>query len=348
MKIGVVTVNESLNCGSYLQAYALQKTLVNVCDGEVVFLKNHRSSKNQLWYKMLQSLKFVCEGKASLAKHLLKVHTNFRKAKRAFKIIKAPKSIDAMVYGSDTIWNVNHPYFDKHWKRFWGVDYDGKKISYAASIDSTPVQKLLERKEIISAVLDFSAISVRDDNTENFVRQVLPSEQKIYRVIDPTMLLDADEYGKIAPEIEDKGYILFYYFGAIPENVKEQVRAFARKTGRKIVVFGSEGGYADKYISNDPFLMLSYYKNADYVITNTFHGNVFSLIFNKQFISFGGNKKKVKSLLSEFCQDSRLAEENDDLSNLFDTVVDFGYTNAKIKASREASVNYLKNTLCQG
>ena len=48
---------------------------------------------------------------------------------------------------------------------------------------------------------------------------------------------------------------------------------------------GADDGFADAYISNDPFLMLSYYKNADLVITNTFHGNIFSIIYNKQFIS---------------------------------------------------------------
>ena len=91
--------------------------------------------------------------------------------------------------------------------------------------------------------------------------------------------------------------------------------------------------------------MIGYYKKADYIVTNTFHGNVFSIIFNKQFVSFGKNKKKVKYLLEEFGLSHRLIDETDSISAVLDTAIDYTRINKTLEEKRNASLQYLEEAL---
>ena len=346
MKLGIVTVYQSYNCGSFLQAYALHRVLTK--QGHTVsFLRNSWTVESRLWYRLLQAAKYISTRKPKRAKHLLKVYNNFRKARKTLSITPDFASMAAVIYGSDTIWNTDDTYFLKHRNRFFGADYDGVKIAYAASIGSTSAQELLSNPALCNAISSFRAIGVRDTATLEFVKACYGDHTTIESVIDPTMLLPRAEYEQLACPVPEKGYILFYHFGAIAENVKKQVRDFADKTGRKIVVIGENVGWADAYVSYDPYLMLSYYQNADYIITNTFHGNVFSLIFNKQFISFGKNKAKVCSLLEQFGLSERLVDPETPFSSLFDQQIDHSVTNKTLETLRQHSLEFLKQQLSE-
>jgi hypothetical protein len=322
----------------------MQQTLQDLgC--KALFLKNKHTRKSRLWYRGLQAVKYVCTGKPKRAKHLLRVYFNFRKAQKKMPIAASYAGMDAVVYGSDTIWDIEPGCFLDDRKRFFGMDFDGRKIAYAASVGSATTESLFRHKDICSAVTQFDAIAVRDQSTEAFVKACCGPNQKIEFVVDPTMLLPVETYEAMAPAIDRSGYILFYFFGAIPESIKKQVRAFAERTGREIVVFGEDMGWADHYVSNDPFLMLSYYQNADFVITNTFHGNVFSLIFNKQFVSFGKEKQKVRDLLERFGLSDRLAELDADLSTLLEMKIDHSNTNDKLEKLRTRSRQFLHDAI---
>lgn len=344
MKVGVVTVYQSYNCGSFLQAYALQEVLKE-SGNEVFFVKNKFSNRSKLWFILLQAVKYVCTGKAYRAKHLLKIYSNFKKARKAFHVVSRKTKFDARIYGSDTIWNLNDPCFGNDWQNFFGVDFTGKKIAYAASIGSTPVEKLVRRKELCDAVNEFSYIAVRDEETYTFVERCLKSSRDIEYVIDPTMLLSVKDYEKITPVCEHPKCIFVYYFGRVPDNIRKQIREFANKTNRKIVMFGERGDWADVYVSNDPYLMLSYYKHADFIITNTFHGNVFSLIFGKQFIAFGKEKQKVCNLLNRFGLQERLRDEQEDVSFLFEKKIEYDEIANKIAIETNKAKEFLKKAL---
>jgi len=344
VKIGIATVYQSYNCGSFFQAYALCETLKKSTD-RVFFLENQIAKENKLWYRLLQCMKYVPTGKQDRARFLLNVYFNFRKARALLTTTKCPEAMDVVVYGSDTIWNIDDPYFLKNWRRFWGADFYGKKVAYAASIGSTKQERLLERDNLCKCLAEFDSIAVRDDATYDFVTSVLGSEKEVVRVIDPTLLLTPDEYEKIMPELPEQGYILFYYFGAIPEKVRESIRTYADKTGRRIVVFGEKTGWADEYVSYDPFQMLSYFKNAEYIMTNTFHGSVFSLIFNKKFVSFGKEKQKVRHLLEKFALEERLVEPGEDFLCLLNQEIDYSEVNHKIEIEREKSLSYIESVV---
>ena len=344
MKLSIVTVYQSYNCGSFWQAFALQKALTEQ-GHDVTFLKNKFATDAHLWFRLLQAAKYLCTGKTKRAKHVLKVYDNFRKARKTQAVVSFAASADAVIYGSDTIWNIDDPYFRKNWKRFFGEDYSGTKVAYGASIGSTAVKDLLSRKELCEAVSSFGSIAVRDRITCEFVKACCGDDRQVSFVVDPTMLLHRDTYEQFVKPVDQHGYILFYHFGYIAENVKKQVRTFANETGRKIVVFGEDLGWADTYVSNDPFLMMSYYKHADYVITNTFHGNIFSIIFNKQFISFGKEKQKVCALLEQFGLSERLTDPQAQLAPLFAQTIDFTYANEKREELRQTSLEFLQQQI---
>lgn len=344
MKVGIVTVYHSYNCGSFLQAYAMQQT-VQQMGHKVCFLKNKRTLQSRLWYRLLQSLKYTLKGNKKRAKHLLGVYYNFKKAQKNFVDKKSSRGLDLVIYGSDTIWNIEDDYFLRSWRRFFGADFEGNKIVYGASLGETEVESVLNRSYLCEAIAAFDEVAVRDEETYQLVESCRRAQKMPLFVVDPTMLLTKQDYIEIAPETHQNSYILFYYFQSIPENIKKQVRDFADTTGRKIIAFGDDNGWADEYISNDPFLMLSYYKNADFVITNTFHGNVFSIIFNKQFVSFGKEKQKVCNLLKRFGLEERLADEKDNISELLEKKIEYSDVNVRIELMRRDSLNYLKKTL---
>lgn len=343
MKIGIVTVYGSYNTGSFWQAYALQKTLKEK-GYDVCFTKTKTSLKSKLFYRVLQAMKYVLVANPKKAHFLLKVYFNFKKVRKNFNVVNCKKNIDLMIYGSDTIWNFEDDYFYNKKDYFLGKDFHGKKITYAVSMSNTSEEKMISAIGDISYLNDFEYIALRDDKTYNFIQKTV-SDKKIYKVLDPTFLIKAEQYGEILPKCSDESYIFFYYFCKVPENVIKIVRDFANKTNRKIIVLGESVAWADKNIISEPFEVLSYLYNADYVITNTFHGSVFSLIFNKQFIDFGNDKIKVKELLEQFGLTERLADETADFSFMFEKYVDYGEVNKKIANLREHSLNYLNDAL---
>ncbi len=344
MRIGMVTVYQSFNCGSFLQAYAIMRA-VEKMGHEPIFFKNKVAKRAWLSYRLMQSAKYILQGQFKRAKHVIEVYKNFRGVERHFNVKPKNDDVALAIYGSDTIWDTTMNYFDSHWKRFYGADFCGKKVAYAVSIGASKPDVLLSCEDICKSVRAFDKIAVRDENTLEFVRGVLGNECDVLRVVDPTMLLEISDYDEITPPCRENGYILFYYFGAISEKLKKEVREYADKTGKKIVVFGVDDGWADVYVTHDPMQMLSYYKNADLVITNTFHGNVFSLIYNKQFISFGSTKPKVRDLLCEFKLSDRLVDDGGDISALLEERIDFTEANELKKEAKVRSLNYLKSAI---
>ena len=87
--------------------------------------------------------------------------------------------------------------------------------------------------------------------------------------------------------------------------------------------------------------MIAYYKAADYVITNTFHGNVFSILFNKKFISYGKEQKKVVDLLKEFGLSHRLLNNEDSITEILSAEINYDKINATLAEKRQQSLNFL-------
>lgn len=339
MKIGIITVYNSYNCGSFLQAFALCTVLKR--SNDVYFIKRRLQSKqDRFYYRILQAIKYILKRNFKKALFILKKYFTFRKCRMLLPIKNKYSDLDLLIYGSDTIWNINDSYFMREWKKYWGYGVTQKKITYAASVGATQEEKILEKTELRQCIAEFSGISVRDEHTHNIVKKMLPDGETVKRVVDPTLLLDVQEYKNIANGCKEKDFILVYAFSDIGQDAIAQIKKFADETGKKLVAFG-EDFPADKHISYNPFDFLAYYEKADYIITNTFHGTIFSMIYNKKFVSYGKEKKKVALLLEEFGLSDRNIDVLDDIFSIIENEIDYDGVNQLISRKRDESLEYL-------
>ena len=264
--IGIVTYYNAINCGAFLQALALQMYLERegfkpyIVDTGVNFLPPiFEDSHNTTWWQHNAA--------------------TIQNARRIFKISQNRK-YDAIVYGSDQIWNlVEH----SQNPIFWGYHLQAeKKISYATCSTWLRADTLVKNpcKTLMAAwglIHNFQAISVRDTRTKKIVK--LLSLRNAKECLDPTFLVDFSQY---KGENKRGKYIVVYTFGLQPENIAE-IKKFAASKNCKIIYAGSYCDWADENPILNPFEWLNLIYHAAYVFTNTFHGCVFSLIFHKEF-----------------------------------------------------------------
>ena len=186
-----------------------------------------------------------------------------------------------------------------------------------------------------------TAISVRDTNSFCVVKELMGKEPSFN--IDPVLMFD---YQKYAKEPKEKDYIVVYSY---PNRIKckdeiETIRSFARERGKKLISICFYFPWCDETVIPHPFDVLGYIKNADYVITDTFHGCVMSIKFNKQFVALvrDSNRQKMSSLLEQFGLGERMCESFDNLNNKIGNKIDYTLVNLKIEEETRKSIAYLK------
>lgn len=349
MRVGIVTIYNSQNCGSFLQSLALL-TYVKELGYDTAIAKNKMYYKNKLFYRCMMSFKYILKGQMKKAARILKTSAGFSRCRKKHHNYRLVKNNDLCIYGSDTIWNFDDDYFGKEWRHYWGLGYGGKKIAYAPSIGPTDAEKIVENPQLCDCIKDFSSLSVRDEGTYRVVSSVLGEKADVPYVVDPTMLMPRVFYEGIANECKDRDFILFYYFGAVDKAYMQEIKSYAEKNGKRLICFGDNITGVDKNVCFNPLDMLGYYAAADMIITNTFHGNVFSLIFNKPFVNIDAGKAKVDDLLLQFELSGRTSKSPQDFLKIASENIDFANANRLLAEKRAFSADYIKNALkkCEG
>lgn len=293
MKILIVTLYGNNNFGNKLQNYALQEYLkkINKNNEVFTFVPKYHNIKTIL-YNLI--MKFDSRGKKF---YKFNSNINYYKKKIDINNPKIDESINYLVYGSDQIWNTN---FEGKYNFFYGNCLEElKKISYAASfgmdyVDSNYIdfyKKSLKK---------FKAISVREDKGKEIVEK-LTSRKDIEVLIDPTMLLSVDEWNKIIKKpkllnrIGDKKFILNYFLGELSSDKKSEIDRIAKENDCFIINILDKN---DPFYSCGPSEFLYLEKNAFLICTDSFHSSVFAILFNKPFIVFDREQKKVKNMSS--------------------------------------------------
>ena len=344
MNICIVTVYNSENCGSFYQAYALYKILENK-GHNVVFLKRdiHGTSHSKK-LSILNSMKSLARGRLFSAFNNIKKYYAFEKATKIFKIIEnypdALKDIDCFIIGSDTLWNFESKYFYKRSAIYTGLELPAKrKITYAVSIANTPIKVLTENNSIVKGIKQLDAISVRDVNTMEAVKEI--TETTHAQVLDPTFLLDELSYKEMEGHIDESDYILIYGFGKIPQEIKSQLLKASVNLGCKIISYGSYRKWANVNTIYDPATFLAYFRNAGYVVTNTYHGTIFSIIYKKNFICYGQEKNKVRDLVESLKLTKQFISPNESILGKLKRTPDYENANKILEERKHTSINYL-------
>lgn len=345
MKCGVVTVYNSENCGSFLQAYAMVQTLKKNGIDAAVVRQGFRGHSSTLLVYLERAVKYLLRGNFTGAKLLTQRRLIFKKACKAhFQIADPAEPLDCCVLGSDVIWDITEKYLQRNHAFFWGMQFENTKvISYAASLGFA-VDKDLETASFVQGALKkMSAVSVRDENSQRFLQPYCDKE--IQLVCDPTFLLDRTDYDAIAKPTDMEKCIFLYCYGNLPAADREAIQELAKREGLKTVTFGGFNSWCDINLAYDPLLFLSIYDKADYIITNTFHGTVFSAIYEKRFAVVKNDKQKILNVLKMCGLSDKMTGTAEDYTTILHSDFDYETTRQNILRERTNSLRYLSQAL---
>lgn len=348
MKTCIVTVYNSENCGSFLQSYALAKILER--EGhEVSFLyRNIKGTSHDFNDYFISCIKLLLRGRIKRLKSRIIAYRGFSKAISQFHIIKFNSSEyetqDIIIIGSDTLWNFDDEYFYNKKNIYSGYDFKGKPaFSYASSVANTNKMTLLSDEIICKGIRSLKAVSARDDYTANIVYSITGVRPCI--VLDPTLLLTSDDYGLIEGKCNLKEFLLIYSFKKLSEDMKKQILDVKKKYNVCIVAFGNYREWADVNVPFEPHSFLAYYKKSKYIITDTYHGTLFSIIYKKAFVCLGQHKNKVRDILTTLNLTDRFVSEEEHIISKIEHKIDYDQVFNFLEQARNDSISYLKTSM---
>ncbi len=357
MKIGIVTFQRAHNYGAVLQCFALQET-IKMLGADVEVVDYYSPSINEAywngWPKI--SLKRPVRSVKNIVKSLLLGYRQHRRYNRFDTFIKNKLNIsvpfnqknlsglnryNALVYGSDQIWNSSITHGEEV---YFGEGFDGIKVAYAASAGKDEANIKTHAYQL----QQFKAIGVREGS---LVKQLTPfTTKKIYVTVDPTLLFKAEDWIEALylskRPIQEK-YVLVYPLRERNKTV-EMAHKLADKTGCRLIEIGAQVTLKrphNRLEDVGPVEFLSYICHADYVVTNSFHGTVFSIIFQKNFytikVNDGEDGRSVNLL-----KDLNLIDRMMDLGSILNPInPDYSTSQLILEQRQKESKKFLKESL---
>lgn len=365
MRIGILTFHLAINYGAVLQAYALEEYLND--KGYEAELIDYYSSEVYDYYKPLYCDYKVYKGKSffkmahnfAFYKKNNEKMKNFRNFVKAYlkksnrindldELKKTAYNYDCLITGSDQVWSPNISIGEAF--TVFILDFIKsekiRKISYAASIGENEIDDVY-RDILINSLNDYHSISVR----ENSAKKILNRED-IEIVLDPTFLITKENWNNLADksDISIKEKYIFVYMLQKNSNLIEFVNALSKEKKLKIVYLNKEKYFkknAINYFTIGPESFLKLIKNAEYVVTNSFHGMVFSILFERQFITFLHSTKFSRQieLLKKFnLEDYCYLKDNSNLEKI-DKEINYSCVNKLINEEIKKSISFLEKAL---
>jgi Polysaccharide pyruvyl transferase len=308
MKVGILTFCGVVNYGATLQAYALFNVL-KTAGHDVELIDYFTSNTAKLVRRHLYAAPGIAFNNAVKQWRMNNFLHNYvkltpKRHRTSKELKKCTENFDVIICGSDEIWNIHLPLQNFDFNYFLEfVSNETLKISYGASFGYTLVEDLGENSLQISQLLkSFAAISVRDENSLQIVRAC---ENSAIKVLDPTFLC---EYSKIISlPIVKRKYLLIY--ACLSSDEQLYVKEIAKYYGLCLIAVGYPCRIADyNYLALSPSKWLGYFAKASYIVSDFYHGVVFSIIFRKPFSAFIRDSKsnKIKDILKELNAENRI------------------------------------------
>lgn len=375
MKVAIVTINDYENYGNRLQNYALEKILsLNKIEVSTL-VECHRTIKEHFVLFLISiiyvivhivpdqfvkgSLKKV-KHKASLffrRKNMIKFsHKNINERKIRTKDISTDinSEFDMFVAGSDQIWNTNFwKKEDEYWKaNNYLLKFSNpiKRVAYAASIG----KESIDSKWIpvfIKELSRFQAISVREESAKRVI-EGLPVNKNIDIVLDPTLLINPEEWRCVIPAryseyCKKHGEYLFVFFlGNIEADVNEFISKISKEKKMKIIDINS---YCNKKMSEcDPFEFITWIHNAKFVITDSFHATIFSILFEVPFLVMERRQTKYSDMSTRIASLLNITKLTDRYNNIDESIIskcNFVQSRNILKQARKESLTWLLSAL---
>lgn len=363
MKIGILTTHSALNCGAILQAFALQTCLERM-GHEVEFINLNGKEKKTIrdyigksilktWYKwenLFQAWKFQKNG--TFGSILKKGEPTYYSLNQ---LQNNPPKYDVYIAGSDQIWNIgaSATSINRHFYLDFGSPHT-KRIAFAASLGQCIVPSSFEN-EIRSLLLKFDAISVREANGVEFIRSLLGDKKEVQHISDPTVLLRASDYIKIAATNKigiSSSYIASYILAQFNEEQFQIVDYIKTKINAEIINLRNPDTCIRLANANNkvvtPPQWLNYIYNAKFVICCSFHAVVFSLIFHKPFVVITPyENQRIISLLNPLGLTERILSsfDKDHTEYVLEKQINWTIVDQMIEIEKKKSILFLQNSL---
>lgn len=358
MKIAILSMQRVLNYGSVLQAYSLKKLIHEITGTDPQFIDIDRSDTvmcNRLIVESMDYSEPVKEKsgfwhrvKRKIFRKLFKYNNEKINsfAINALNVLDGEQNetYDCVVVGSDEVFNTSKGIS----LQLYGNIKNAKKvISYAASCgtavyDEIPMDAVSKVK---SALTNYAAMSVRDKGTEQYIARLY--DGMVERHLDPVLVGGLNEH-KVKPVLL-KRYIIIYAYGGRIRNNDEilAIQSFAGKRKLKTIAIGGSQTWCDYYIPLKPLRVLDYFYNAEFIVTDTFHGTIFSVINRKQFVSIvrKTNSNKLTGLLQDLGLEDRMLTDINRLEEVLVQKIDYGKVENIINRERIRTQEYLKRNL---
>lgn len=371
MRIGILTHELKYNYGGILQNYALQQVLKKLghepvtidYKQEIGLTTKIKSLAKRFIARYIFRKNIKVKGWPSAeesniiqqyTRRFVKKYITTTDRIKLSELAKFKDNFDAIIVGSDQVWRPR--YFGKQIYEMFLKSFPDTipKIAYAASFgvdywEFTGKQTAICRK----LAQHFKAISVREASGIGLCKTHLNADA--VHVLDPTMLLDKDDYIKLVKQEKTpspgKG-IITYVLDKSPEK-DAIIQAVGKRLGLPTFSVMPKSTFAKSDCIDDCTFppvtsWLRGFMDADFVVTDSFHGTVFSIIFNKPFITTGNKTRgnsRFDSLLKMFNLHGRLITSTETIYKIIDTPIDWNTINTMIGSYRQKAINYLSNNL---
>lgn len=343
-KAGIITFHNAENYGAALQTYALMKTLksfkldVRVVDyrNRGVFIRN--LLKNLFYLGTFQNPLRNHQGFLDFQKDFLNLTKKTYRDRDSFK--KDAALFDLLFFGSDQIWNPDLANgFDPLY--FGDLNTNARKIAYAASLGKDEITP--HQRQILNALIgNLDAVGVREETMLPLI------DRKATCVVDPCMLLSAVDWRDVADNsLTQRNFIFIYQLFRNPQIIEtavklgEQLKQEVMVLSPYPLLFRKEGVHKLGRITPNQFL--AYCTRARTIISDSFHGTLFSILFEKPFYTFLPGAKTGR--ITTFLQKMSLSDRIVTLDHLPSGGIDFSSVRPLLTREVQKSLNFIRNNI---
>lgn len=370
MRVATLTFHRALNYGSAMQAFALWKAIA-VLGHDVEVIDFAPEGQDDLYkvfskpdspralLKNARALPFA--GRLTLRRKSFSAFLSDN-ASLSGKVCHGTvddellSSYDAVVVGSDQIWNPNAKDFSTEYMLPRGDSY--RRVAYAPSLNGASLDAVPDASALLSK---FDALSAREASGAREIERVLGGKRRVETVLDPTLLLTADDFREAESGAEVPEKYIFLYSVTYRKAVVDYAMELASRTGYPVIaMFTTDRTYRAMwdtkgrvrfldYVSPGDFIRLV--DRASYVVTNSFHGTAFSVLFGKPFVAVRSvvngtifHDHRVDNLLGQADLMGNIVEEGAFPYGL-PPIYDAEGAHRRLSGAREASLAYLRSAL---
>jgi len=368
-KIGIATVTTGLNYGTSLQAFSTKNILSKLgYKAELIkikgsFIKGRDIRLNKMFIMFFRSFLykknlfklFVRGKKKSVSKETKKRFFEFNEQYlfpqsytwRSLKKVGLDEDYKAFLCGSDQVWNGTTLYPDPLYYLEFAPEH--KRIAFSPSFGCSEIPKY-NKKIIANKISKFSAISTREEVGCEIVKDL--TGKQVISLVDPTLMIDKKEWCRLFSlneRIITSPYILVYFLDEPTSKAKEYIRKLKEHFSIEIIGIPYDfiNNISDKTIDSGPEEFLNLVYNAEYVVTDSFHGTAFALNFDVSFTTFDRNygkhinqSSRITSLLNKVDRINRFEPSSIQLDD-----ENYDSIHAFLNKERSKAINYLTKSI---